>query len=120
MRQIKKIGKSFIYITISILVLTLISTILNYFNIVNNKILNIINFMIPLFSLALGGYIIGKNSTKNGWLEGIKIGIIFIIIIFLLNIIFIHNINLKDSIFYILVLISSILGSMLGINNNQK
>ena len=120
MKQLKKILKSFLYIIVSILILTFISTTLNYFNLINNKILNIINFIIPIFSLALGGFIIGKNSPKNGWLEGLKIGLIFIIITFIFNLIFIHNVNLKDLIFYLLLLISSTLGSMIGINQKPK
>ena len=119
MNYIKNIFKSFAYIIGSILILTLITTLLNYFDIINNKILNIINFIIPLFSLALGGYIIGKNSTKNGWLEGVKIGIIFVIIILILNLIFIHNINFKDLIFYCLLILSSIIGSIIGINKKE-
>lgn len=116
MKQVKKIFKSYIYIIGSILILTFISTIFNYFDLINNKVLNIINFIIPLLSLTLGGFIIGKNSSKNGWLEGLKIGIIFVIITLICNLIFIHNINLKDLIFYLLLIISSILGSMFGIN----
>ena len=120
MTWIKKVFKCYIYIIGSILFLTIISTLLNYFDILNSKILSIINFIIPIFSLALGGFIIGKNSLKNGWLEGIKIGIIFALIILLFNIIIVHNINIKDIVFYGLLIISSIMGSMIGINQKEK
>ena len=116
MKEIKTTIKSFIYIILSILIMTFIPTALNYFNIINNNILNIINFIIILFSLALGGFVIGTNSAKNGWLKGLKIGIIFVIITLIFNLIFIHNINLKDLIFYFLLIISGIIGSMFGIN----
>ena len=116
MNYVKKMIKSYFYMIGSILVLTFIVTLFNYFDIINNAVLNVLSFIIPLIGSVLGGFIIGKNALKNGWLEGLKIAIIFVFIIFIFNLIFIHNVNMKDVIFYILMVISSVLGSMLGIN----
>jgi len=120
MKYLKLILKSILYGLGSIILLTFLFTMLNYFNIINNNILNIMKIIIPLFSLALSGFIIGKNSLKNGWLEGLKLGIIIIILIFIINLIFIHDINSRNIVFYLLLLLSSILGSMFGINKKKE
>ena len=118
MKYLKIIIKSTLFTTGSILLLTFLITILNYLDIINGKTLNISKIIIPLFSLNICGYIMGKYATKNGWLEGLKIGLIIVAIIFIYNIIF-ENISLKDIIFYLALISSSTLGSMIGINKKR-
>ena len=120
MKYLKLILKSILYGLGSFILLTFLFTILNYFNIINNNIMNIIKIIIPLFALALSGFIVGKNALKNGWLEGIKIGMIIITLIILINLIFIRDINSRNFVFYLLLLLSSTLGSMFGINKKKE
>lgn len=115
MKYLKKLLKGFLFTIVSFLLLTFIFTTLNYFNIINIKVMEICKIIIPLFSLALSGYIMGKGSEKNGWLEGLKIGLIIVLIIIIGNLIF-SKLILKDFIFYILLLMGSMLGGMFGIN----
>lgn len=116
MKYLKRLLKSFLFAAISFLLLTFIFTVLNYFNIINIKIMEVFKIIIPLLSLALGGYIMGKGSEKNGWLEGLKIGLIIVFLILIGNLIFSSKLILKDFIFYILLLMGSMLGGMFGIN----
>ncbi len=116
MKYLQKLLKGLLFTVISFLILTFIFTTLNYFNIINIKIMEIFKIIIPLFSLALGGYIMGKGSEKNGWLEGLKIGLIIALLIVIGNLIFSPKLILKDFIFYILLLMGSMLGGMFGIN----
>lgn len=120
MKYPKNILKSLLFTIGSIAVLTFLFTTLNYFNIINNKVMNIAKIIIPLFSLALGGFIIGKNSLKNGWLEGLKVGLIVILLILIGNLIFMQKITSKDFVFYLILLVSSIFGSMFGINHKAE
>lgn len=117
---VKKMLKSYACLIISLLVFSFIGTLFNYFDVINGKVMSICNFMVFIFSMGLGGFVIGKNALKNGWLEGFKIGIIFILIILVFNLIFIHDINMKSVIFYIILIISSTIGSMFGINKKEK
>lgn len=116
MKYLKKLLKGFLFTIICFLLLTFICTVLNYFSIINVKVMEVFKIIIPLFSFALGGYIMGKGSEKNGWLEGLKIGLILILLIVIGNLIFSPKLILKDFIFYILLLMSSVLGGMFGIN----
>ena len=120
MKYLKKAFISLLFVLISIFTLTLIFTTLNYFDVIGNKIMNISKIIIPLFAVAIGGFIIGRNSLKNGWLEGLKLGLIIILLISIISLILKQNINLKDLVFYLLLIISSIIGSMFGINIKKE
>ena len=65
----------------------------------------------------------GKNTVNKGWLEGIKFGIICIIIFTIFNYLaFDTFFNISNIILYVITLIASILGSIIGINfkkNNE-
>lgn len=119
MKYLKKILKAFLFTALIILILTFIFTFLNYFNIINSKIMIISKIIIPLFSLVLGGYLMGKGTEKNGWLEGLKLGLIITALTFIGNLIFSPKLILKDLIFYTLLLISSMFGGMIGINRKK-
>ena len=119
MKSLKKILKSIITTLIIFFSLTLIITILNYFNILNYKIINIIKLLIPIISVFIGGYKIGKNSEKKGWLEGIKFSLI-ISIILLISTILLEKFKLEYLIYLSVIAISGTLGSMIGIKNKAE
>lgn len=114
--MLKKYLKSYIYTFSIIIITTIIITILNYFGILSGNFNNVIKLLTNITSLFIGAFIIGKNSLKKGYLEGLKYGLIFIIFIFLINIIFIRYLKFKLIIYYLILLVTSILGSMFGIN----
>ena len=114
--MIKKYLKAYIY-TFSILIISLIIiTLFSYFNIFKPTLINILKLLTVVISMFIWSFIIGKNSIKKGYLEGLKYGLIFIVFILLINIIFIRYFSLKLIIYYLIILITSILGSMFGIN----
>ena len=72
------------------------------------------------FSLFLGGFIIGKKSSKKGWLEGLKLSLIFTIILILFNLLGLGNkIEFKNIVYYIIIIASCMFGGMLGINKTD-
>lgn len=117
MNYLKNFIKPLLYIFIIIIGSLLILTPLNYFDIFNNSITTIIKIIIPIIAFLIGGFILGKNSKKKGWLEGLKLALISIIIFILINYIgYGEAFKLKSLIFYITLTISSVFGSMIGIN----
>ena len=119
MKYLKTLGITSLIVIITTLLLMLLITLLNYTDITNTKITNILKIITPLLSISIGGFILGKKANKNGYLEGIKLGIIFVFLLLILNLIF-FNISLKDIIFYTLIIISSTIGSMAGINTKEE
>lgn len=113
--------KSFIYILISILLLSIIIGTLSYFNILGNSAIKIFELITIIISMFIGGLYLGKNSNKKGFLEGLKISLFMIVLLFLFSYLgFDKSFNLSMLFFYIIILISSILGSILGINKRSS
>ncbi len=120
MEYLKNIAKSLLY-TFSITIFSIfIITILNYFNIINGKILSVFMILIIISALFVGGYLIGKNSKQNGWLEGIKLSLIIIAILALFNYLGLKKeFHLTQIIYYLILTIACTLGSMVGINKRK-
>ena len=117
MNYLKMLGKSFLYIISILFFSVIIITILNYFNIFGNKLVTIFKIISALVSIFVGGFIVGKKAKEKGWLEGLKFGIIIITILFLINwIILKQELNIKNFIYYLILITSSILGGMIGIS----
>ena len=117
MNYLKKLGKSLLYIIIPSILFTFILTLLNYFDIISYNSLNIIKYILFFISLFISSFIFGKFSNSKGWLEGIKYGLIIVIILLLFNyLVFNTPFNIKAIIYYLIILATSSIGSMLGIN----
>ncbi len=120
MYYFKKIGFSLLYIVISILALTFIFTILNYFSIISDKLISIFKMFIPIISLFIGGLYLGKNSKGKIFFEGLKLGLIFSILIILINLIILSSpFKIKFTLLYLILIFSSILGSLFGFNKKK-
>ncbi len=115
MKYLKTIIKNLLYTIIFFILFSLLITIFNYFNIINYQTLAIGKIIIPIMSIALGGLLMGKKATKNGWLEGLKISLIFVLIMISITII-IGEFSPKKLTYFLILLISGIFGSILGIN----
>ena len=112
----KKIAISLIYIVSILLLLTLLFTLINYFNIISDRTMSLFKIIIPIVSLFIGGIYLGLNTKLKGFCNGLKLGLIFIGIMIVLNIIFISNFEFKNILYYLILLITTSLGSMIGIN----
>lgn len=115
MKNIKKIIKIFLYTIALFFTLTLIFTILENINVINYKSKNIIKMIIPMISMAFGGYKIGKISDKNGWLEGIKLAL-FILIIMTVTTLLLKSFKIEYLIYILILTVAVIIGSIIGIN----
>ena len=121
MEYLKNLGKSLLYIFSIIIVSTFIITFFNYFNIIGSKILSILKILTILISMFVGGTIIGKNSKQKGWFEGIKLGLIVIIILALFKYLGLNEkFSITNILYYIILTISCTLGSMIGINKKKN
>lgn len=121
MNYLKKIGISFGVCLASFFILTFFITFLHYFNIIHYKTVSIFKILIPTVCFFIGGFLLGKKSSKKGWLEGIKFGSIFLVFLFLLNYLgFQKSFEIKDLIFYLILMIASIFGSVIGINRKKN
>lgn len=119
MEYLKKIGIAFIYTATIILLSLLIITVLNYFDILGGKTVIILKILIAIVGFFIGGVIIGKRSIKKGWFEGLKYGLMISLVFILISLI-ISSFKFKALIFYAILLVSSAVGSMIGINRKKR
>lgn len=113
--------KSFMYILISIILFSILIGTLSYFNILGNGAIKAFEVIAIIISMLIGGIYLGKNSNKKGFLEGIKIGLAMIILLFIFGYLaFDKSFSISSLIFYFIIIISSILGSILGINKKSS
>lgn len=109
-----KLIKSFSFGISIFLILNLFTTILSYFNIINTNIPRIIIFII---TILLSGIYLGINNKKKGLLNGIKLSIIYILISIILILILPNlEFSLKIVLYYLFIILLSIIGSILGVN----
>lgn len=119
--NILKYLKVLIYIIVPTIILNIILSVLYYFNLLSSGIINYLKLFIILISMLIGGIYIGKVATKKGWLEGLKVGLEVIIILFIIGYLaFDKGITIKNLIYYFILILSSTLGSMIGINKRKK
>lgn len=119
MKYLKNVSKSIGIMIALLLVFTLLVTTLNYFNWMGMKMVSIMEIIIPIFTLFVGGLCMGKKSTKKGWLEGVKLACIFLVILILFNYLGLQNkLELKNLIYYFILIASCVFGSMIGISRN--
>ena len=113
--------KSLLLVFIPIFILSIIITALYYFDLLNKNVFNWIILIIPIISLFIGGTYLGANTVNHGYLEGIKLGLIIISTFLLASIIAFKTVfSFKQFIYYVIIIISSTLGSMFGINKKKE
>lgn len=117
--MIKKILKYLMFFFIILFSTTFILTIFDYFNIIAPNIISIIRFLIPIVSLIIVSFLLGKSSLKKGYIEGLKLGV-SVIFIFTILILLLDKFEIKSLIYFLILLLSSSLSSMIGINKKAK
>lgn len=103
-----------------LLIGTLISSILYYFNITSDKINGIMLYLISFASIFVGSMMLAKNLKYKGIITGLFYFLFwFIISIFLSLVVFKSTFNIKNIIYYLILLVFTLLGSIIG-KNIQK
>lgn len=116
MNYLKKIGKILLITFISIIVLGLILNTLYYFNFISNNIYNIMKMVIVLLVFFINALLLGKSSSKYGIVEGLKLGVIFLLIMIILKLITNSSFDIRTIIYSIIILLTTSGGAIIGIN----
>lgn len=120
MKYLKNIVFSLGIVIAVLFIFTFIVTIFSYFNILSYSITTMFKMLIPIISVLSSSIYLGIHSTKKGWLEGLKLGIIICLLIFLFNILGLNkNIKISQLLFYGILIFTSIVGSIIGISRKK-
>lgn len=105
------------FLTLSVLLFALIFTVLEYTLLISEKTGNLVLTAIVLVSLFLFGVKIGKGKEEKGYLEGLKLGGIIVGCFLICSFILGKNpFCFTTLLYYLLIVLSTTLGAMLGIN----
>ncbi len=120
MKTLKKYGKAMGIFLGVLLLFTFILAIFNSLNILYFKATNTIIFIGMVFVLFIIGFEFGKKAPKQGYLEGLKIGFCLIFLMIIINLIFYQTgFSFERILYYTVLILSSTLGSMIGINKKN-
>lgn len=109
------------YILISFFILTFLVTLLNYFDVISGTVLKALKMIISIISIFVGGIYLGINSIEKGYLKGIKLGLIFVLLIFSFSFLGLDkSFDISRLVYYLIIISTSMLGSMIGINKSPK
>lgn len=111
--------KGTILIFILLFISSLIINIIYYFDIINNNLINYLKMFIAILIFFIAGIYIGKKSESKGYLNGLKLSLIIVIITLLLSIIF-NNFKVSKIIYYLIITSCITFGSMIGINKKES
>ena len=101
------------------LAITFIMSLLNLLGI-SSGITSLIIFIFNIILFFILNFLNAKKTIKRGFLEGLILGLIFISIMFLIKIVLFDNsFNIATIIYYIILLVTSVLGGMFGINKKS-
>ena len=80
MKTIKKYGKTILWFTIIILLLSLIFSLFNLGGLMNFNTTSILFIILMIILFLIIGYQFGKKADKKGYIEGLKIGFSLILV----------------------------------------
>lgn len=115
----KNLYMSILYFFIAILLFTILITISNYFNLLSPSLISKLKIILPISAIFISSFVLGTKSSKLGYLEGIKLGVI-IVLIFIIISVLAKSFLVKSLVYYLILLLTSILGAMIGINKKKK
>jgi putative membrane protein (TIGR04086 family) len=107
------------YIFVSIILGTIFLTILNYFGIINANITKVLKIILIIISTFIPAYLLGKVSKSKGYIEGLKLGTMFVFLLIIFNLVF-SSFKWSILLYFLIILFTSIFGSMLGINRKTN
>lgn len=121
MKSLKTTLKYGLISFITIFILLFFVATLYYYDIISSNVVGYLRLAIILIVLFITSYILGKNTEKNGYLEGMKFGLFNILLFLLISVIFFRDdLMLRIILYDIILLVTSVLGSMIGINKSSR
>ncbi len=120
MAYLKNLSKILGITILMILGLSFLNTILYYFDIIASSVSSVMKLITPLISFFIGSYFLGKKAKKKGFLEGLKLGGILILLFLIIGSLTKHSFSIKMMFYYFILLFTASVGGMAGINRKKE
>lgn len=106
------------YSLVGIVGVSTLLTTFYYFNLIGDGVFNFLELLTVIINIFINSFLLGKSTNKKGYIEGTKFGGI-VIILFLVPTIIFSKFNIRIFIYYFIILVTAILGSMVGISKKR-
>lgn len=120
MKKFKEMLKNVLLSSLILIISLFIISILSYFNIINGKVVMILELILCFTVIFITAIKQGKKSSKYGFLEGLETGLVFIILFLIINCAIYNCFKIKNFIYYLIILTISTIGGMLGIAKKKN
>ncbi len=120
MGKIKNYLRGIVYFYVLLIIYLIIITTLNYFNVFSYQTISIINFISMIILFMVIGFSIAIKSQKKGYINGLIIGGFNIVLFLFLAFVLGDAPKLTAGIYFLILLLSSTIGGMFGINYKTK
>lgn len=108
------------YYTLFLITLVFITSLLNLIG-VNSTITNHLIFIFNISLFFIFGLKNGKKASNKGYLAGLKVGGLFLLVLIIISLFTSKNIfSLSTFIYYLVLILASTLGGSLGINKKSE
>ncbi len=108
------------YYTLFLITLVFITSLLNLIG-VNSTITNLLIFIFNISLFFIFGLKNGKKASNKGYLAGLKVGGLFLLVLIIISLFTSKNIfSLSTFIYYLVLILASTLGGSLGINKKSE
>lgn len=108
------------YYTLFLITLVFITSLLNLIG-VNSTITNLLIFIFNISLFFIFGLKNGKKANNKGYLAGLKVGGLFLLVLLIISLFTSKNIfSLTTFIYYLVLILASTLGGSLGINKKSE
>lgn len=101
-------------------VIFIIPIILSILNLLGLKTYDIALLVVMVITSIISGFFVGRKSTKKGYINGLSFGIMLSLVMFIFSLFFRSKYGLDTLIYFLIIIASSTVGSMIGIQRNEK
>ncbi len=101
-------------------VILLSPIILSILNLIGVKTYDIMILIIMVITSLITGFFVGRKSDQKGYINGIIFGLLLTLIMFILSLFFKDKYGLETIIYYLIIISSCTVGSMIGIQKSEE
>ena len=98
----------------------ILSLFLSIGNLLNIKTSNIVILIFMVIAMLISGFILGKQTNKRGLVNGLILGFITSLLFFIISLIFKNTYQINTILYYMILTVSSIVGSVIGIQKKTN
>lgn len=112
----KKYLVPFLYVIMIVMIGLIPLSILYYFNVLSDKIVNYLLWLLMIISMIIGSFKISYQMKYRGIINGLIFFFMFFAIMMLFNLVLKIKLSSSSIIYYIFLLLACVIGAIMGKN----